>query len=197
MRRLLQTWVGVAAGGMRRAALSVTVALAVVGLPSPGAALWAQEVTGRPAGSLADVRHRIDSLVLRRPAVLGALGRSLLTRPDPAAMAERAVRDAERLRASRLRRDWQRTVQRSFLRPEAAEAQVAVTPATPPVDSGPTPGALVPLAPTRRATGDPAQAATDFLNEIGDLGISLNARLESKVQRSRNERCTAAQLTII
>ena len=56
----------------------------------------------------------------------------------------------------------------------------------------------MPLVPQRRPGADAAtQLATDLVGEIGDLGIALQSRLESKVQRSRNERCTTAQLTIL
>lgn len=195
MRRLLQTGGHTAGTALRRAAAPLAVALAL--LAGAAVPLAAQDTAGQPPRPLVDPVRRLDSLVLRSPAILGALGRSLLTRPDPEAIADRAVRQAAQLRERRIQSGWQRTVLRGFARADRADSAVAAARATPPVDSGPTPGALVPLAPTRRAAADPAQAATDFLNDIGDLGISLNARLESKVQRSRNERCTAAQLTII
>ena len=40
----------------------------------------------------------------------------------------------------------------------------------------------------------PADTGKDL---FGDIAIDLNARLESKLQRTRNERCTTAQLTIV
>lgn len=43
---------------------------------------------------------------------------------------------------------------------------------------------------------DVGQRAADFFDDFGDLGIELNARLESRVQRLRNDRCTDAQLSI-
>jgi cell surface protein SprA len=37
----------------------------------------------------------------------------------------------------------------------------------------------------------------DLLGEFGNLGINLTSRLESKYARSKNERCTTAQLTVL
>ena len=54
--------------------------------------------------------------------------------------------------------------------------------------------------PILRAPARPAvdtAAAGDLFGDLANLGIDLNARLESKLQRTRNERCTTAQLTIV
>lgn len=140
-----------------------------------------------------------DSLVLRTSGRPGALDRSPAIRPDPAGVGERAVQAATRLRRERFADAWARTVVRANL---AALAPVGPAVAGPPgslqnAAPAPTPGALVPLAPQKPAEANPVANAADFLSDIGDLGISLNSRLESKVQRSRNERCTTAQLTIV
>ena len=44
----------------------------------------------------------------------------------------------------------------------------------------------------------PADTGTrDLFGDLSDLRIDFNARLESKLQRTRNERCTTAQLTLL
>ncbi|MBL0939255.1 MAG: cell surface protein SprA [Gemmatimonadaceae bacterium] len=190
--------------------MAVSLAMAAAGVVT--APLAAQGVSqgvsqGNTQGTAARrplseaAQARIDSLVLRRPTRLGLFTPIAIARPDPASVAERVVQFNQRYRAIRLEQAWERTVARAFVAQSVAvtEAEIAPTPDTPPpapVDSGPRPGALVPLAPQRRS-GDAQQAATDFLNDIGDLGISLDSRLESKVQRTKNDRCTANQLTII
>jgi cell surface protein SprA len=172
--------------------MRVAVVLAALAVLLPAAPALAQVDPELPLRLPPGARLSSDSLFLRRPAVLGALGRTLISRPDPVAVADLAVAAAMRTREARLRARWQRTITRSFL-PELLVA--AADTVRPPVDSGPRPGALVPVVPTPKP-GVPVDKATEFLSEIGDLGISLQSRLESKVQRSRNERCTAAQLTI-
>lgn len=58
---------------------------------------------------------------------------------------------------------------------------------------------LQPPAPRRDTTRGPVlrPPADTGKDLFGDIAIDLNARLESKLQRTRNERCTAAQLTIV
>lgn len=55
---------------------------------------------------------------------------------------------------------------------------------------------LFAAAPADTTFRDVGQRAADLLGDLGDLDISLDARLESKVQRLRNDRCTSGQLTI-
>lgn len=43
----------------------------------------------------------------------------------------------------------------------------------------------------------PADTARDLFGDLSNLGFEFNARLESKLQRTRNERCTTAQLTVL
>jgi cell surface protein SprA len=145
----------------------------------------------------------VDSLVLRSPAVLGALIRSPISRPDPAAVADRVVANLRRQRAGRLEARWTTTIQQGLLRspdPEpTAPASNRPDPAPPEPERQRTdsvrPAPRVPLAPSAEPPG--AKGAADPLAGIGDLGIALTARLESKVQRSRNDRCTTTQLTIV
>ncbi len=165
-----------------------------------GSPLAAQDTTPRsplpPAARLLR-----DSLVLRVGRRPGALDRSQAIRPDPVAVGDRAVIAATRLRVQRLAARWERTVVSANLAALAPAESTAADRPVAPTNAGPTPGALVPLLPSRDAAGaNPANAAAgenDFLADIGNLGISLQSRLESKVQRSRNERCTTAQLTIV
>ncbi|MFO0072880.1 MAG: hypothetical protein ACK55A_12395, partial [Gemmatimonas sp.] len=48
-----------------------------------------------------------------------------------------------------------------------------------------------------RAPAAADTATRDLFGDLANLGVELNARLESKLQRTRNERCTTAQLTIV
>lgn len=41
-----------------------------------------------------------------------------------------------------------------------------------------------------------SQRSNDLFGDLGDLGISLDARMESRAQRLRNDRCTSQQLSI-
>lgn len=50
-------------------------------------------------------------------------------------------------------------------------------------------------APTPRIPQD--TGSRDLFGDLSSLSIDLNARLESKLQRTRNERCTTSQLTIV
>lgn len=52
-------------------------------------------------------------------------------------------------------------------------------------------GALIPVDTPYRDVG---QRAADVISELSDLNLTLDARLESKVQRLRNDRCTSNQL---
>jgi cell surface protein SprA len=54
-------------------------------------------------------------------------------------------------------------------------------------------GALIPVDTPYRDVG---QRAADVLSELSDLNLTLDARLESKVQRLSNNRCTSTQLGI-
>ncbi|WP_306518830.1 cell surface protein SprA [Gemmatimonas sp.] len=55
-----------------------------------------------------------------------------------------------------------------------------------------------PPAPRRDTTRGPVLVPKDTSRDLfGDIAIDLNARLESKLQRVRNERCTTAQLTFV
>ncbi len=169
--------------------MAVPIALlpAVSLIASPLAA----QAVSRPAPLPSGARLAADTLRLKVPSILGPLGAATALRPDPARVADRAVTIARRRHEERIAARWRQTVARGLSTPISAVVATQT-------DSGPTPGALVPLVPQRRAGADAAtQLATDLMGDIGDLGIVLNSRLESKVQRSRNERCTTAQLTIL
>jgi hypothetical protein len=173
-------------------ALSAILLSAASALTSP---LAAQDASLRPAVLPAGARLAVDTLRLKLPPALGLFGVATALRPDPARVADRAVAQARRRHEERIVARWRQSLVRGLSAPVPSLAAVRT-------DSVPPPGALVPLGPLRRPTsGSGADAATqiaaDLLDDIGDLGIALNSRLESKVQRSRNERCTTAQLTIL
>jgi cell surface protein SprA len=164
-----------------RAQVRDTVARTADPGPSPQDSLpWPRVIEG--------LRFRADTaLRLRRPARFGVFGGLAERRPTPAAVASRVDRTTRSAAARRVDDAWRADLLRAVAAPVVAVA-----------DSGPTPGALVPLLPAAPRGADARGAfAGDLMDELSDYGMSLTARLESKVQRNRNERCTAAQLTII
>lgn len=148
-----------------------------------------------PLPPIAGLRLRApgDTLVLRPLPRFGILRDGLPYRADPALVADRIVRATRRQLAQALTARWVATVQAGLVPAAPPPARVVAT------DSGPTPGALVPLAPQRRGGADARTliGGPDFLNNVGDLGINLTSTLESKLARTQNLRCTAAQITII
>ena len=96
-------------------------------------------------------------------------------------------------------RDSTRTTPTPQPQPPAARRDSAQPPA-PRRDSLVTPARQPqPPAPRRDTTRGPVlRTPADTGKDLfGDIAIDLNARLESKLQRTRNERCTTAQLTIV
>lgn len=180
--------------GRLLALLGVTIVAPSVGLFPAMAAAQGLAPKQAPAGLRLPSRPAArDSLPLKAPPVFGAIRRSLIARPDPVAVADQVMVAVVRRRDARLAARWEGTVRRAFM---ASESEPAPT-VTDSTATGPsTPAPLVPLMPPRPA-GAPPSDVDDLLGGLGDLGISLNSRLESKVQRSRNDRCTAAQLTIV
>ncbi len=140
------------------------------------------------------LRTPSDSFALRRLVRFGILRDSLPYRAAPTLVAERLVEAARARAEQRATSLWQTAIRESL-----TAAPPATVAARPPVDSGPTPGALVPLLPERREGADVRTriGGENPLTDAADLGINLNSRLESKLARTRNLRCTAAQLTII
>ena len=154
----------------------------------------------RPIPLSAATQRAIDSLVLHFPGRRGGLESPLepnlesspLRRPDPAVVADRLAQATTRQAQERLRLRWTEDVRRGLSTGPSMElAGVLAPPAA-------LPGSLVPLAPAAADTAfrDVGQRAADLFSDLGDLGISLDARLESKVQRLRNDRCTSMQLTM-
>ncbi|MBL0170171.1 MAG: cell surface protein SprA [Gemmatimonadaceae bacterium] len=148
-----------------------------------------------PGLAIAGLRLRSvgDTLVLKTLPRFGVLRDGLVYRPDPAQVADKLVAAARRRSELLAVTRWMSVVQTPLLaRPDSIRVAVR-----PPNDSGPTPGALVPLVPQGGADARNRIGGADFLNNVADLGINLDTRLESKLVRTRNLRCTAAQLTIL
>lgn len=149
----------------------------------------------RPIPLSAATQRAIDALVLHLPGPRRgfepSLESSLLERPDPARVADRLAQATARQGQERLRLRWTEDV-RSGLSAGTATAVAGVSP------QPALPGSLVLMAPAASDTAfrDVGQRAADLFSDLGDLGISLDARLESKVQRLRNDRCTSMQLTM-
>jgi len=180
--------------------------VASVMLPAGVAARSAQAQQVPPASvpdlPIAGLTLRVpgDTFALRPLVRFGVLRAGLPYRAAPEAVARRLVEATRDRLAKRAEVRWREVIQAPLLAPTPAmlAADAATIPAAP-VDTGPRPGALVPLVP-QDAVGADARTRIgtgDFLSSAADLGINLNSRLESKVQRTRNLRCTAAQLTII
>jgi len=137
-----------------------------------------------------------DTFALKQLIRFGALSKGLPYHPDPARVADRLVADAMRRTRARAAARWQAVIQAPLMRGAPEPMAVGARPAT---DSGPTPGALVPLLPPRSGGADDRTriGGADFLDNAANLGINLDSRLESKMERTRNLRCTTAQLTVI
>lgn len=187
-----------ALGGARPALAQTGAATRPQGTPSQTVGATAAQ-DSQPGRELPVAPFRLrapgDTLVLRPLVRFGVLRAGLPYRPDPARVADRLVADALR-RNRRLEVERWRTVVQAPLLFDIRDS-LALT-RRQPVDSGPTPGALVPLVPSTR-TGAEARGqlgGPDFLSSVSDLGINLDSRLESKLARTRNLNCTSAQLTI-
>ena len=194
----------------------VGVVLAAVSLLCARPALaqdTARVITARDSGAIVraplflrpGLRRPSDTLILRSPPILGPFGAAAPYRPDPARVAEALVRRARAQADARLASRWASTVRAPFATSGALDADQPAVPAdsptvTPPAtatDSLPRPGGLVPVRPEAPRTGDVfSQLGGDLFGDFANLGFTLNSRLESKLQRSKNERCTTSQLTI-
>ncbi len=178
--------------GRRLAMLTCLLGAALMGRPVRVQAQAAVDSTLPKALSGLHLREAGDTLTFKPLPRFGLLYNVSPSRIDPTRLTDRVVQRARQRMARTLESRW------------LAVVQAGLAPATPVVvaarsDSGPPPGALVPLAP-QKPTGADAKNAIgtgDFLNNVADLGINLDARLESKLARSQNLRCTAAQITII
>ena len=176
--------------------VSCGLLLAVV---APLHATRAQAAPARSAAGLGVAGLRLrppaDTFVLKPLARFGVLREGIVYRPDPFRVADGLVaaarRRSERLAVTR----WQSVIQTSLqARPETLVVVVRSS-----TDSSARPGALVPLVPQPRAGADARTqiGGADFRSNVADLGINLNSRLESKLGRARNLRCTASQATIV
>jgi hypothetical protein len=151
----------------------------------------AQDSTRRRVDPLVRVLpFRQDTLRLRRPVFLGQFTPFNPLRNDPDALA-RSIAESFRVRVQqRDEQRWQQGIARSLTVPFAMDTvRVAVA------DTAPRPGALVPVRPDSAALRP--GGLSEIVDGVADYGINVTSRLESKFQRTRNERCTAAQLTIV
>ncbi len=141
----------------------------------PGAQLAAQAPAAGPR-----YRARIgpDSVPFRIPAALRPGGR-LAPRTPPALMAARWAEETETHLASSRAAVWQARLLRSLAEPE----QRLVVP--PPAAVAPRPEDIA--RPVE-------QRSFEALTQYADLGLDMNARLEMKMERLRNVRCSAAEL---
>src|SRR5688572_17662993 len=152
-------------------------------------ALGAQEPVPPPAADTAarpgiGVRLRFpnDTLVLERPAALGPFGRLVSARDSGATIADRQaaalVQMTEVARAAR----WGEAVVALF-----ADSARGVPPELPDSAFRPAQGARAPSSPdTSRRAG--------IFGEYADLGLHLTSRIETKIERDRNERCRSSDL---
>ena len=182
--------------GARKLSVSIGFGCALLGAP-PISTAAAQAGPERSVAGLTIVGLRLrdpaDTLSLRELPRFGLLG-DVAYRPDPVRVANRVVaaarRRSELLAASR----WQGVVQSAFQRPP----EFVVVADRPPLDSGRAPVTLVPVLPAiAGADARSRPGGAEFRNNAADLGINLVSRLESKLERTRNLRCTASQITIL
>ncbi len=142
-----------------------------------------------------------DTLVFRGLSRFGILTNGFPYRPDSRWVARQLVARTRQRIAVNDTAQWTRVVQRDLLAQSQRAADLAAA-----ADSAsrvPRPGSLIPLtsnpasAPRVGADAGKQIGGADFLAAVSDLGIVLDTRLESKLLRTRNLRCTSAQLSII
>jgi hypothetical protein len=156
-----------------------------------------------------EMHFRRDSLRLATPASFGDFGRFSDRREATEAVADR--RTAALLAMAELQRAamWGATIQSAFA-PEVAPVLPDSGPVRdlaglpPPADSLRPPGAATQpdsLSAVLSAQAPPSDSLPDALKEAGgllgqyaDLGLQLQARLESKLERNKNDRCTSFDL---
>ena len=165
----------------------------VTPLNTPPTDSAAQDSTRRRIDPLVRVLPLIqDTLRLRRPASFGPFSTFNPLRNDADALA-RSIAESFRSRVEERRElSWQQSLAQSLTVPIRAADTVQVAAA----DTTPKPGALVPVRPDSAALL-PGAGGLEKVDGVADYGIQLNSRLESKFQRTRNERCTATQITIV
>jgi len=177
--------------------VAVIVACAMVAVPAAAQDTTYAAPDGIP-GLASRGRLLSETFQLRPLPIFGPFGSGAAYRADPALVANQAVREAYRAKDRLLQRRWVRVLQSGYNVPIDGANAVASRPDSTDARSTLVPGSLVPLAPLGKREGAELskQIGNDLLGNLGNLGITLNATLESKLQRSRNERCTAAQSTI-
>ncbi|HZO18118.1 MAG TPA: cell surface protein SprA [Gemmatimonadaceae bacterium] len=171
-----RAWLPAAGNRVRLFRLLFPAALSIV--PALGAQQPAQppaaDTAARP-GIGVRLRFPNDSLVLERPAALGPFGRLAPSRDSGATLADRQVAGllqmTEVARAAR----W-------------GEAVVAVF-----ADSARAPVAQLPDSAFRIPQSDSSRREGLF-GDYADLGLHLTSRIETKIERDRNERCRSSDL---
>jgi hypothetical protein len=147
-------------------------------------ALGAQQPPADSAARPGVVRLRFpnDSLVLERPAALGPFGRLAGVRDSGATIADREtaalVRMTEVTRAAR----WGEAIVALF--GDSARNTVAQLDTS--AIRGRPPGGAQPAIDSTRRPG--------IFGEYADLGLHLTSRIETKLERDRNERCRSSDL---
>ena len=145
---------------------------------------------------------RRDPLRLRTPSALGPLGTLQLQSPTGARLAESLADSLRGVASAQLDANFRRR-SREWIggAPPVAPAIVpdATARALPPGIATPEDPRLAvstdPAAQAGAAQGRGAQAM-DIFGDYADLGLQLNSRLEAKMERNRNERCSLSQSTI-
>ncbi len=174
MRSLIRRWCVACGAVLVTAAISAFPTLAAQ--EPPPVVVGADTAPRRLPPLAARLRLSLDSLSLRPPVGLAPLSVAARLRTPPAVVADAA---SVRLRAQvedASNAQWVRVV------------QAALTGAGPRLAAAPAPER------TNAATLSAAPANPgDLFADMADLNVDLSARLESKVERSRNEVCTVAQ----
>ncbi len=129
-----------------------------------------------------------DTLMLRRPPFFGVLSRINPFRYDPGILARNFVEAVRAGTAARERARFEEAIVQAITAPFSTDTVQQVA------DTIPKP-ALVPVRPDSVVMA--GRGAMETIDGVADYGINVQSRLESKFQRTRNERCTASQLTVV
>jgi hypothetical protein len=141
-------------------------------LPAPALAQLPEDTLRRGVPSLRATFPR-DSLTLPQPAPLSAFGRFAPVRLPAELIVEETEASVRRSAEVRRRQLWSSVVRSAHVDPwrERRMAGLLAPDTTP-----------APLAPG-------ANGGTDLLSQHTDLGLEFRARIESKTEANRNERC--------
>ncbi len=200
MRRNSSLRIAAVAGVAALLAISLSVAwpTAVLAQDPPRAAATQDSLRARAVRAglpmAARLRRSRDSLALALPSALRPMALGVRQGDSPAVVADAAAVRLREQVATAQQAEWRRVVQSAL---SGVGPRTVVT--GPLSDRAAAQRELAALGnPAPDSAAAPPSAAVEALpsplfSDMTDLNIDLSARLESKVERSRNEVCTVAQ----